>query len=199
MENIDCDSEMQRYYKEFKKFIGQCNGVIISDTGESALKYEQQLIRALIKKNPEIRIFNVDGWKRKNPGQDVHESTLEYVNRGPEFIVVLMNKPWQYKDRDQAYMKMVFDKVLDKSKTDTFIPVIIDDNNWDVNFNENYDETTDGKKWMTKFNQNVYKTSDSSWIEKVVNVARQKKMMEVVQTKKTCGIFNHHFSLCFRP
>ncbi len=98
METMDTtgnnNSELQRYYKEFMKFTGQCNGVIISHTGESTLQYEHQIIRALLKKNPEMRIFNVDGWKSNNPGQDVHKAILEYVDRGPEFIIVHMNKKW---------------------------------------------------------------------------------------------------------
>ncbi len=50
--------------------------------------------------------------------------------------------------------------------------MIIDDEHYNVNFDEKYNESKEGKKWITNFNESVIKTSDAHCIQKVVNVAQ---------------------------
>lgn len=150
--------------------------VIIRNTESvRVVTYEQQLIETLREKNPKLRIFSIGEWTRNNPSGNKHEAMFNNVRQGPECIVVLMNREWQFSNLDQEYMGRIFHHVLSEGKGNTFVPVIIDNTGvCDVDFDKNYDETSDGNRWISKFYDTVYQTSNASWIEDIVKVTQAK-------------------------
>ena len=86
----------------------------------------------------------------------------------------MMNRKWQESNDDQDNMNTIYNLVVGKVNKDVFIPVTIDDGDWENGFDKNYEEMSHGNDWILKFNMNVKNTSDVKWIEKVVKIVEVK-------------------------